>query len=60
MCRCQNEKKPYFGTPITREELIDMVSDSIDDTIDMDWQSSWGAKKVVDDLIAAGHLRVSA
>lgn len=34
-----------------REELTDLISDAISDSIDMDWTASIGARYVVDALV---------
>lgn len=39
---------------MTRDELTDLISDAISDSIDMDWQPGMGARAVVEALIKAG------
>ena len=33
--------------PWTNEELLDLIAEAIDDSMDMDWQSHWGARSIL-------------
>ena len=41
-----------------REELTDLISDAISDSIDMDWNSGIGARHVVDALLREGLVKL--
>lgn len=40
------------------EELIDLIADAIDDSLDMDWTSTDGAKSVLRALEREGYVIV--
>lgn len=44
--------------PYTPEEIRDLISDAISDSMDMDWQPGWGADAVVKALADAGLMVV--
>lgn len=44
----------------SRQELLDLVSDAISDSIDMDWTPTIGARYVVEALIKEGLVQVTA
>lgn len=47
------------GEPVNDDELTDLISDAISDSIDMDWSGSIGARAVVRALKAEGWTVVS-
>lgn len=51
MCRCQNSEEPWLyglgGSPPSWDDHEDDIADAIQDSIDMDWNSSIGARAVV-------------
>lgn len=44
--------------PYTPEDIRDLISQAISDSIDMDWQPGWGADAVVKALADAGLMVV--
>lgn len=49
----QNPNEPY-----TADDIRDLISEAISDSIDMDWQPGWGADAVVKALADAGLIVV--
>ena len=43
---------------VDNEELIDLIADAIDDSLDMDWLSTDGAKSVLRALEREGYVIV--
>lgn len=39
---------------LTREDLTDLIAEAISDSIDMDWNSTTGARYVVEALVKEG------
>ncbi len=45
--------------PYDRDELLDLISDAISDSMDMDWVSRDGARSVLDALVKEGVVALA-
>lgn len=55
---CRERRKRVREDAARNEELIDLIADAIDDSLDMDWVSTDGAKSVLRALEREGYVIV--
>jgi hypothetical protein len=58
-CPQMDTPTPSPAGKMDREELTDLVSDAISDSIDMDWTSAVGARYVVEALVKEGVITLA-
>lgn len=51
------EERPQTKAALTREDIVDIIADAIDGSMDYDWNSHVGARAIVDALEEEGIIR---